>query len=108
MFELFKAGWILINCQSFYGLTAEKKKYFESDSNDIVPLFLYCYSCGVDFPSLKELERLLKLYGNCAWCERLLMPHYTYSAFNAELPGHCTASLHASILLGGCVTGHNF
>ncbi len=30
--------------------------------NDIVPLCLYHYSCGVDFGILIELEQLLKLY----------------------------------------------
>lgn len=47
-----------------------KKNCSECDSNNIVPLCCYRYSCGVDFPILTKLEQLLKLYSY----------HYSYHA----------------------------
>lgn len=42
----------------------DKKKCFESDSNNNVLLCCYCYSCGVGYHILIVLEQLLKLYSN--------------------------------------------
>ncbi len=35
---------------------------FERDSNDIVPLWRHCYSCGVDFPVLRDYEHFVNIY----------------------------------------------
>ncbi len=40
------AGLIRIWCHCFYCSSAGKNRS-ESDSNDIVSLCIYCYSCGV-------------------------------------------------------------
>jgi len=42
-------------CQCFDHLLVRKKRS-ESNSNNIVSLFLYCYVCCVDFPILIVLE----------------------------------------------------
>lgn len=49
----------------------KKKMFWKYNSNNIVYLCRYLYSCGVDLPILTELEQLLKLnsYRNCPLTE---------------------------------------
>ncbi len=51
LLKLFNIVWMFYHSSAAY-------ESFESDSNDIVPLWCYCYSCGVDFPVLIQLEGL--------------------------------------------------
>lgn len=65
--------WIVCKSDCFYRSLAE---FFfpENYLKNIVTLRSYHYSCGMDFPILLKLERLLKLY-RCSyrhWCQQPL------------------------------------
>lgn len=69
MLQLFKAEWILIGCQSFLSFISWKNGS-ESESNDLISLRRYHYSCAVNSFTFKNYIFMVIITVNVLGCER--------------------------------------